>query len=121
MAASAPPRPRLRRGPSPFPRDVTAMSETRPILELKAIDTFYGPVQAHFGLPLAHQSLGRHHEDALHPATLFLFAQHHAGLDGLAETHLIGQQVANAVAAHRAVQRVELVRQRHHAGLDRRQ
>jgi branched-chain amino acid transport system ATP-binding protein len=28
------------------------MSETRPILELKAIDTFYGPVQAHFGLSL---------------------------------------------------------------------
>jgi branched-chain amino acid transport system ATP-binding protein len=31
---------------------VAAMSETDPILELKAIDTFYGPVQAHFGLSL---------------------------------------------------------------------
>lgn len=28
------------------------MSETRPILELKELDTFYGPVQAHFGLSL---------------------------------------------------------------------
>ena len=78
-------------------------------------------VQAHFGLPLAHQSLGRHHQDALHPATQFQFAQHQAGLDGLAQAHLIGQQVANAVAADGAVQRIELVRQRHHAGLDGRQ
>lgn len=28
------------------------MSEPTPILELKAIDTYYGPVQAHFGLSL---------------------------------------------------------------------
>ena len=78
-------------------------------------------VQTHFRLPLAHQPLGRHHQDALHPATQFQFAQHQAGLDGLAETYLIGQQVANAVAADGTVQRIELVRQWHHAGLDGRQ
>ena len=78
-------------------------------------------VQAHFRLPLAYQPLGRHHQDALHPATQFQLAQHQTGLDGLAQAHLIGQQVADTVAADGAVQCVELVRQRHHAGLDRRQ
>ena len=78
-------------------------------------------VQAHFGLPLAHETLGRHHQDALHPAAQFQFAQDQAGLDRFTEAHLIGQQVANAVAADRAVQRVKLVRQRHHTGLDGRQ
>ena len=82
---------------------------------------FLAEVQAHFRLPLAHQPLGRHHQDALHPAAQLQFAQHQAGLDGLAKAHLIGQQVADAVAADRAVQCIELMRQRHHAGLDRRQ
>ena len=67
-------------------------------------------VQAHFGLPLAYQPLGRHHQDALHSATQLQFAQHQAGLDGFAQTHFIGQQVADAVAADGAVQRIELVR-----------
>ena len=78
-------------------------------------------VQAHFGLPLAHETLGRHHQDALHPAAQFQFAQDQAGLDRFTEAHLIGQQVANAVAADGAVQCIELVRQWHHAGLDGRQ
>ncbi len=76
-------------------------------------------VQAHFGLPLTNQPLGRHHQDALHPATQLQFAQYQAGLDGLAKTDLVSQQVTNAVAADRAVQRIELMRQRQHAGLDR--
>jgi len=78
-------------------------------------------VQAHFCLPLAHKPLGRHYQDALHPATQLQLAQHQAGLDGLAEAHLIGQQVADTVAADGAIQCVKLVRQWHHAGLDRRQ
>jgi hypothetical protein len=54
-------------------------------------------VQAHLGLPLAHQPLGRHHQHALGHAAQLQFAQDQPGLDGLAQAHLVGQQVANAV------------------------
>ena len=78
-------------------------------------------VQTHFRLPLAHEPLGRNHQDALHSTTQLQLAQHQTGFDGLAETYLVSEQVADAVAADRAVQRIELVRQRYHAGLNGRQ
>ena len=78
-------------------------------------------VQAHLGLPLAHQPLGRHHQHALGHAAQLQFAQDQPGLDGLAQAHLVRQQVANAVLAHGSVERIELVRQRDDAGLDGRQ
>src|SRR5690606_13368711 len=55
-----------------------------------------------------------------HAAQLQL-AQDETGFDGLPQTYLIRQQIADSVPAHGAVERVELVRQRHDARLDRRQ
>ena len=78
-------------------------------------------MQVQLRLPLPHQPLRRHDQDALDQAAQLQLAQDQASLDGLAETHLIRQQVAHPRAADRALQGIELMRQRHHAGVARRQ
>ncbi len=76
-------------------------------------------MQTHLRLPLPDQAFGGHHQHPSHHAAQFQLAQDQASLDGLAQAHLVRQQVANAVAAHGPVQRVQLVGQWHHTGLDR--
>ena len=78
-------------------------------------------MQPHLGLPLPDEPLGRHHQDPLRHAAQLELAQDEPGFDRLAEAHLVGKQISDAVPAHGPVERIELVRQRHDAGLDGRQ
>ena len=71
---------------------------------------FLAKVQPHFSLPLTHQPLRCNDQDASRHPTQFQFAENQARFNGLAQPHLIRQQVANAVAAHGTVQRIQLMR-----------
>ena len=51
---------------------------------------------AQFFLPLVHQRRHSEHEEPLHHAARQQFFEHQAGLDGLAQTHFVGQQSAPA-------------------------
>ena len=59
--------------------------------------------------PLHRERLRRHHQAALRPSRPEEAAQHEAGLDRLAEPHLVGQQPAHRVGGGRALGGVELV------------
>ena len=78
-------------------------------------------MQPHLGLPLPDQSFGRDHQDPLRHAAQLELAQDQPGLDRLAQPHFVRQQVSDPIPAHGAVERIELVRQRHDARLDGRQ
>ena len=75
----------------------------------------------HFRHPLSGEPLGRHHQGAPDETAQFQFAHDQTGLDGLAETYLIGQEIANAIAGNGARQRMELVWKWNDVGFHRRQ
>ena len=74
-------------------------------------------VGLHFRHPLGSDSLRRDNQCPTHQPAQLEFAHDQTGLDGLAETHLVGQQVAHAVAGDGTGQGVDLVRQRNDVGL----
>ena len=57
-------------------------------------------VGLHFGHPLGGQPFGGHDQRAPHQAAQLQFAHDQAALNGFAETDLIGQQIADAVAGN---------------------
>ena len=67
-------------------------------------------------LPLAHQRGRRQHQDALGHAAQGVLLEHHRGLDGLAEPHLVGQQDAAAELLQHLAHGLDLVPQRLEAG-----
>ena len=69
-------------------------------------------MRLHFLNPLRHQTLRRNHKDPLDQSTELQFPEDQPRLDGLAQTNLIGQQVANPIFAHCTRESVELVRER---------
>jgi hypothetical protein len=74
-------------------------------------------VGLHFRHPLGSDSLRRDDQCPTHQSAQFELAHDQPGLDGLAETHLVGQQVAHAVTGDGPRQGVDLVRQRNDVGL----
>ncbi len=74
-------------------------------------------VGLHFRHPLSGNTFGRDNQGSAHQSAQLEFAHDQPGLDGLAETHLVGQQVAHAVAGDGPGQGVDLVRQRNDVGL----
>jgi hypothetical protein len=69
------------------------------------------PVEAtlHFGLPLERQRRRRHHQRPLHRHPLLQFAPDQAGLDGLAEPDLVGDEQPSGRAAEQLEHGGELV------------
>ena len=63
----------------------------------------------HLADPLAYDACGSNYEDALDQPADLEFAQHQPGLNGLAQTYFIGQQIANALARHSTRQCVNLM------------
>lgn len=61
--------------------------------------------------PLADQTSRGDHQKALGQAANLELANDQASLNGFAEPHLVGQQVADTVSRHSPLQRLELVRQ----------
>ena len=75
----------------------------------------------HLGHPLRGEASGAHHERSAHESARLELLQDEPGLDGLSQTHLVGQQVANVVVGQGAVERVKLMRQRYEVARKRRQ
>ena len=76
-------------------------------------------VRLHFRDPLRHESLRREHKDAAHEAAQLKFPHDQSRFDGLAETHLVGQQHTNAILRGCPAQRPELVWQGNDCGPNR--
>jgi hypothetical protein len=74
----------------------------------------------HFRLPLQHQPSRRDDEHAFHQTADLQFSDDEASLDGLAEPHFVGKEVADAVAGSHALEGIELVRQRNDRAFKRR-
>ena len=72
---------------------------------------------AQFLLPLVHQRRHGQHEEPLHHAARQQFLEHQAGLDGLAQTHFVGQQRAAAQGPQHAQGGAQLVLQPLHAAI----
>ena len=68
-------------------------------------------VGLHFRYPLGGDIFGRDDQGSAHQPAQLEFAHDQPGLNGLAETHLVGQQVTHTVARDGAGQGVNLVRQ----------
>ena len=73
-------------------------------------------VELHLRLPLGGEPLWRDDEDALRQAAKLELADDETRLDRLAESDLVREQVTDVSLLRGALQRVELVRQRGHAG-----
>ena len=93
----------------------------RPELAWRQEPELFAEVGLHFLDPLRHKSFRRNHQDPFDQPTELQFPEDQPRLDGLAQAHFIGQQVANLVVAHRTGQGVELVRQRDDASFQRSQ
>src|SRR5262249_124735 len=65
-----------------------------------------------FRLPLQHQPGRRDDEHALYQTADLELPDNQTGLDRLAEPHLVGKEVPDAVARYRPLQGIELVRER---------
>ena len=74
----------------------------------------------HLVAPLADQRRRRQDQDAFGHAAQDVFLQHHPGLDGLAETDLVGQQHTAAILLQHLADGLGLIPMRLHA-LQRRQ
>ena len=72
---------------------------------------------AQFLLPLVHQRRHGQHEEPLHHAARQQFLEHEAGLDGLAQTHFVGQQGAAAQRPQHAQGGAQLVIEPLHAAI----
>ena len=71
----------------------------------------------HFRHPLGSDAFGRDDQDSPNQPAQLELAHDQTGLDGLAETHLVGQQIAHTVSGDGPGQGVDLVRQRDDVGL----
>ena len=80
-----------------------------------------GEVGAQLRHPLVDEPLGGHHQGPSDDAAQLELAHDEPGLDRLAESDFVRQQIADAVARRRPRQRTDLVRQRDDRRLDRRQ
>ena len=78
-------------------------------------------VSAHLRDPLVDQSLGRHYQRPANHTSQLELAHDQPGFDSLPQAHFVRQQVADEVPARRPRQRLNLMRQRDHRRLDRRQ
>ena len=81
----------------------------------------FAEVQAHFGLPLRRQPLGRDHQHTPHQPPQLELADDESGFDSLAQAHLVGQQETHAVSPGGTLQGIELMRQWRDIALHRRQ
>ena len=61
--------------------------------------------------PLADQTGRSHHEEPLGQAADLELTNDQARFDGFAQANLIGEEIADPISCHRALQRLELVRQ----------
>ena len=75
-------------------------------------------MEPHFAHPLRHQPLGGDDQRPFDQPPQFEFADDQAGLDGLAQPDLVGQEVADPVVGDRAGEGPDLVRQRDDRRLD---
>ena len=64
----------------------------------------------HFRHPLGGDAFGRDDQDSPNQPAQLELSHNQTGLDGLTKTHLVGQQVAHAVAGDGPGQGVDLVR-----------
>ena len=69
--------------------------------------------------PLRHNARGRDDKSPAHEAANLEFPEDQSGLDCLAKTDFVGEQVANAVAGHGTGERLKLMGQRDDASLQR--
>ena len=97
-----------------LPPDVLGAGEVAPQRKLarRQEPELLAEVRLHFLHPLRHETLRGNHQHSLHQPTELQFPEDQPRFDGLAQADLIGQQVANPIAAHGTRESVELVRQR---------
>ena len=79
------------------PPDVLLLGDSAIGVELAGIEVpeILTELFPHFDNPLRNKPLRRDHQHTLHQSPQLQFADREARLDGLAETHLVGQQVAH--------------------------